>query len=186
MFKTHSHTHWRSWDGADWLNLDCGCQLVPASWVGWRPAPARGCRCPCWQTRTSRTCSWQTPGPGWAEWRSESTTLLPLYHLPSDIMIINPSYVLYYIFHWFLASLGFDRIQCLFGLPMIFIFPWCTVHPCLYPKKAFCKLKQKINWSEIFFSCEQIFLNDCFAIKIYLIKRLFVNVIWSKLIFNNI
>ena len=114
--------------------------------------------------------------------RARLCCLSTIYHLipwPS----IHP---MSYIFHWFLASLGFDRIQCLFGLPMIFIFPWCTVHPCLYPKKAFCKLKQKINWSEIFFSCEQIFLNDCFAIKIYLIKRLFVNVIWSKLIFNNI
>ena len=114
--------------------------------------------------------------------RARLCCLSTIYHLipwPS----IHP---MSYIFHWFLASLGFDRIQCLFGLPMIFIFPWCTVHPCLYPKKAFCKLKQKINWSEIFFSCEQIFLNDCFAIKIYLIKRLFVNIIWSKLIFNNI
>ena len=68
----------------DWLNLDCGCQLVPASWAGWRPAPARGWRGPCWETRTSRTCSWRTPGPGWAEGCSGSTTMLPLNHLPSD------------------------------------------------------------------------------------------------------
>ena len=33
----------------DWLNLDCGFQLVPASWAGWRTAQARGWRYLCWQ-----------------------------------------------------------------------------------------------------------------------------------------
>ena len=65
-----------------------------------------------------------------------------------------------------------------FDVCLVFLRFSIFSRPCLYPSKAFPKLNHWIIW--ILFLMHKLFLNG-FDIKIFLIKRILINVIWSKL-----
>ena len=52
-------------------------------------SPSQGVEVPVLADQDFEDMFWRTPRPGWAEKRSGSTTMLSLYHLPSETKTIQ-------------------------------------------------------------------------------------------------